>query len=151
MKVRNILIGIACVMALLALVIFLLPIGIGSHPSGPRVQTMATVRAWKHALDAYSSDCGAYPTDSQGLNALLINPGVSNWHGPYYDAESIGGDKKDGWGTEIRYTWGTTGSSVVSAGPDKVFGTADDISASNQASHATSEPAPGAASSAREG
>jgi general secretion pathway protein G len=35
------------------------------------------------ALDAFRLDVGRYPTTSEGLNALVTNPGVEGWSGPY--------------------------------------------------------------------
>lgn len=34
-------------------------------------------------LDAFRLDVGRYPTTSEGLNALVTNPGVEGWSGPY--------------------------------------------------------------------
>jgi general secretion pathway protein G len=35
------------------------------------------------ALDQLKLDTGRYPTTQEGLNALMINPGMDNWEGPY--------------------------------------------------------------------
>ena len=35
------------------------------------------------ALDAFRLDVGRYPTTSEGLNALVTNPGVEGWNGSY--------------------------------------------------------------------
>lgn len=35
------------------------------------------------ALDSYRLDVGTYPSASDGLEALIKNPGVDNWNGPY--------------------------------------------------------------------
>lgn len=35
------------------------------------------------ALDAFRLDVGRYPTTSEGLSALVTNPGVDGWNGPY--------------------------------------------------------------------
>lgn len=35
------------------------------------------------SLDAYRLDVGSYPSQQEGLNALVNNPGVDNWTGPY--------------------------------------------------------------------
>jgi len=35
------------------------------------------------ALDAFRLDVGRYPSTSEGLNALVANPGVEGWNGPY--------------------------------------------------------------------
>jgi general secretion pathway protein G len=35
------------------------------------------------ALDAYRLDIGKYPSQTEGLDALLSNPGDDDWAGPY--------------------------------------------------------------------
>ena len=35
------------------------------------------------ALDLFKLDTGKYPTTAEGLNALMVNPGIPNWDGPY--------------------------------------------------------------------
>ena len=35
------------------------------------------------ALDAFRLDVGRYPSTTEGLNALVTNPGVEGWNGPY--------------------------------------------------------------------
>jgi len=35
------------------------------------------------ALDLFKLDTGRYPTTAEGLNALMANPGIPNWDGPY--------------------------------------------------------------------
>jgi len=35
------------------------------------------------ALDAYRLDVGSYPSQQEGLEALISNPGVDDWAGPY--------------------------------------------------------------------
>jgi len=35
------------------------------------------------ALDAYRLDIGSYPSQQEGLAALINNPGVEGWAGPY--------------------------------------------------------------------
>jgi general secretion pathway protein G len=35
------------------------------------------------ALDAYRLDVGSYPSQQDGLNSLINNPGTQEWAGPY--------------------------------------------------------------------
>lgn len=35
------------------------------------------------ALDQFRLDTGRYPTTSEGLNALVADPGIPGWDGPY--------------------------------------------------------------------
>jgi general secretion pathway protein G len=50
-------------------------------------------------LDGYRLDIGSYPTTSQGLVALQVNPGVTNWNGPYLKRDV----PKDPWGYPYKY------------------------------------------------
>jgi general secretion pathway protein G len=54
-------------------------------------------------LDLYRIDVGRYPTNEEGLKALIERPsGVEEgkWKGPYPTRKVI---PKDGWGRELRY------------------------------------------------
>jgi general secretion pathway protein G len=55
------------------------------------------------SLQAYYLDCGAYPTEAQGLIALWEKPVLSPvpplWNGPYLDRQL----PKDPWGYEYHY------------------------------------------------
>jgi len=52
-------------------------------------------------LDLYRLELGRYPTESEGLNALVQNPGnVSGWNGPYLKKGEV---PKDPWGFEFQY------------------------------------------------
>jgi general secretion pathway protein G len=37
----------------------------------------------EQALDQFRLDVGRYPTTQEGLNALVTNPGIDLWDGPY--------------------------------------------------------------------
>ncbi|MBI4844590.1 MAG: type II secretion system major pseudopilin GspG [Nitrospirae bacterium] len=53
------------------------------------------------ALDAFYLDAGRYPTTSEGLSALITQPGgVSEWNGPYLKKKEI---PLDPWKKEYRY------------------------------------------------
>jgi general secretion pathway protein G len=43
----------------------------------------AQIELLGQALDQFRLDTGRYPTTAEGLNALMVNPGVDNWDGPY--------------------------------------------------------------------
>jgi len=50
----------------------------------------AQIAAFDSALDNYQIDTGAYPSGTNGLEALLkAPPGATNWHGPYLSADAI--------------------------------------------------------------
>ncbi len=50
-------------------------------------------------LDQYRLDVGSYPTTAQGLDALMRNPSVANWNGPYLKKAV----PKDPWGQPYKY------------------------------------------------
>lgn len=50
---------------------------------GEMMQKSATL-----ALEGFKQDIGRYPTESEGLRALVVNPGIIGWHGPYLDRDS---------------------------------------------------------------
>jgi len=51
------------------------------------------------ALDLFRLDTGRYPTTQEGLNALVVNPGLDNWDGPYPKK----GIPNDPWGKPYHY------------------------------------------------
>ncbi len=66
---------------------------------GRQVAAAAQIKLFEQALDQYRLDVGNYPTTEQGLNALLVNPGVNNWDGPYLKK----GLPDDSWGRPYLY------------------------------------------------
>ena len=50
------------------------------------------------ALEAYRKDCGGYPNLRVGLKALVANPGVNGWDGPYTKLPL-----RDPWGRPYLY------------------------------------------------
>jgi len=77
---------------------------------------------------------GAYPSTSEGLQALITVPAgnADRWRGPYI---MVKGDQNkillDPWGNPYQYRYpgihNTTGYDLWSKGPDGRDGTADDI------------------------
>src|SRR5512147_973808 len=51
------------------------------------------------ALDSYRLDIGKYPSTSEGLNALVTNPGAQGWDGPYLKKAL----PNDPWGKPYQY------------------------------------------------
>jgi general secretion pathway protein G len=82
------------------------------------------------ALALFEQDIGRYPGVDEGLEALIQNPQVNNWRGPYLQSATV---PSDPWGNPYRYSYPSelTNSEhlydIVSAGPDGSFGTQDDI------------------------
>ena len=60
----------------------------------------AQIELLSAGLDQFRLDVGAYPTTAQGLEALLRNPGVSHWNGPYLKKPVI---PRDPWGNPYYY------------------------------------------------
>ena len=53
------------------------------------------------ALDQYQLDVGHYPSEQEGLDALVTTPaGATNWNGPYLKRPSA---LTDPWGTKYLY------------------------------------------------
>ncbi|MBI5675939.1 MAG: type II secretion system major pseudopilin GspG [Nitrospirae bacterium] len=53
------------------------------HVKANQMAAYAQIELLSEALDKYKKDVGHYPSTVEGLNALLINPGVIGWNGPY--------------------------------------------------------------------
>ncbi|RJX31091.1 MAG: type II secretion system protein GspG [Desulfurivibrio sp.] len=51
------------------------------------------------ALDAYRLDIGHYPSQQEGLESLVVNPGEDKWDGPYLKK----GVPLDPWDSEYYY------------------------------------------------
>ncbi len=55
------------------------------------------------ALDVYKLDVGQYPTEEQGLKALVEKPrGVGHWNGPYLEEDEV---PQDPWGHPYHYEY----------------------------------------------
>ena len=82
------------------------------------------------AMDLFEQDTGRYPRSDEGLRALVNNPQITNWRGPYLKSNTV---PLDPWGNEYKYSFPSELTSseflydIVSAGPDAVFGNNDDI------------------------
>lgn len=69
-------------------------------------------------LDMYRLETGRYPTNEEGLDALVKRPGdAANWNGPYIKKGQI---PKDPWGFEYQYRFPGEqgGADVWSLGAD---------------------------------
>ncbi len=71
------------------------------------------------ALDAFEIDVGRYPTNEEGLRALVQAPGsIRNWRGPYIKR----GVPNDPWGNPYVYRYpgrrNTDSYDLYSLGPD---------------------------------
>jgi general secretion pathway protein G len=78
------------------------------------------------ALDAFEVDNGRFPTNDEGLRALVEMPSnATSWKGPYIKR----GVPNDPWGNTYIYRWpgqhNTTSYDLYSFGPDGREGTDD--------------------------
>ena len=82
------------------------------------------------ALDLFEQDTGRYPRDDEGLRALVENPQITNWRGPYLKSASV---PPDPWGNEYKYSYPSELTSsefmydIISSGSDGVLSNNDDI------------------------
>lgn len=83
--------------------------------------TRATIGGVATALDAFEVDNGTYPNS---LNELVSDTGNATWRGPYLRAGRL---PADAWGGGLNYSKSDSGYKIVSAGPDKQFGSGDDL------------------------
>lgn len=66
---------------------------------GKQAAAKAQIELLGQALDQYRLDVGAYPNTQEGLKALMTNPGVEKWEGPYLKKNL----PLDPWGKEYLY------------------------------------------------
>lgn len=78
--------------------------------------------ALRTGLEWFRAHCKRYPTDEEGLRALVRNPGVPGWRGYYVDQLP-----PDPWGHPYRYCCTNDSVRLWGSGPDGLDGSADDI------------------------
>jgi len=66
---------------------------------GKQSAAKAQIELLGQALDQYRLDVGSYPSTQEGLQALMTNPGVENWDGPYLKKNL----PLDSWGKPYLY------------------------------------------------
>lgn len=66
---------------------------------GKQAAAKAQIELLGQTLDHFRLDVGRYPTTQEGLGALVTNPGVQNWEGPYL-RKGLPGDP---WGKPYHY------------------------------------------------
>ena len=121
--------------SLIELIVVLVILGLLATVVGPRVMdrlgrgkseiAKLQIDQLEGALGLLRFDVGRYPTTSEGLPALIDNPGIENWAGPYLDKRTL---PKDPWGREYQYRApGQYGDfDLYSLGADGVEGGEDD-------------------------
>jgi general secretion pathway protein G len=118
--------------SLIELIIVLVILGLLAAVVAPRVLDRLSkgkeqiariqIKELDGALQLFSFDMGRYPNSSEGLEALIRNPGnLEAWRGPYLDKAQL---PKDPWGKPYVYrSPGLHGDyDLLSYGPDGVEG-----------------------------
>lgn len=90
------------VMAIIALLVALIAPRLFGQVSSSQIKaTKAQIELLSRALDSFRLDTGRYPSQSEGLRALIEKPqGVSVWGGPYLSKRQV---PKDPWGADYIY------------------------------------------------
>jgi len=115
---------------LIEIMVVVIIIGLLSAVIAPQVinrqkQAFATkaksdISSFNSALELYQLDNFEYPTTSEGLQALVSNPGKSNWVGYIKKLH------KDPWGNDYQYAYPGTknpnGYDIWSFGADRAAG-----------------------------
>jgi general secretion pathway protein G len=123
--------------SLIELIVVLVILGLLAAVVGPRVYDKLAkgkdqiakiqIKELEGALQLFSFDVGRFPTTSEGLDALLRNPGnLESWKSSYLTKAEL---PKDPWGKPFIYRCpGQYGDfDLFSYGPDGVEGGEDDV------------------------
>lgn len=96
--------------SLIELIVVLVILGLLAGVVGPRIWdrlgeskskvARLQVEQFKAALGMFRFEVGRYPTSAEGLQALVENPGLENWNGPYLEKRTL---PKDPWGRDYQY------------------------------------------------
>jgi general secretion pathway protein G len=132
------------VIAIIALIAAVLTPQLLGQLSRARAKTgQLQVETVASAVELFRSDVGRYPTASEGLNALIADPGAEGWTGPYLkDPKAV----FDPWNHALLYQPTSDGEhfAVVSLGADgKEGGTSADRDIRAPASATTTTAATG--------
>lgn len=122
------LIELIVVLVILGLLAAVVVPNITKHMSQSKVQiAKIQLKELEGALQMFAFDVGRYPTNTEGLEALVSNPGnVEAWKGPYV-SKAI---PMDPWGKAYVYRFpGTHGTEfdLLSLGPAGVEGQGEEI------------------------
>jgi general secretion pathway protein G len=66
---------------------------------GKQSAAKAQIELLGQALDHFRLDVGRLPTTQEGLNILMVNPGIEKWDGPYLKKDM----PVDPWGKPYQY------------------------------------------------
>lgn len=88
----------------------------------PRVVAEGELEALRMGLELFRRDGARYPETGEGLKALVLDPGIDEWGGPYVTRIKV-----DPWRRPYRYARTNGTVRLLSRGPDGVEDTADDV------------------------
>lgn len=78
----------------------------------------------EQALELYKLDVGKFPSNEQGLNALVRQPsGATGWNGPYLKKGEL---PDDPWGNPYEYRYAGGMLEIISYGADGRSGGSDE-------------------------
>jgi general secretion pathway protein G len=110
---------ILVVMAIIGLLVAVLTPGLIGQLGRARAKTaQMQVDSIAASVEMFRSDVGRYPTQGEGLQSLLTEPGgASGWTGPYLKNPKV---LADPWGRPVEYAVGPDGQTftVTSLGRD---------------------------------
>jgi type II secretion system protein G len=85
-------------------------------------RTAQNLRVLRTALEMFHADCKRYPTTAETMSALVRNPGIRGWKGPYIRALYL-----DPWLHPYQYAYTNDTLQLWSLGADGRTGTDDDV------------------------
>ena len=117
------LIEMLVVIAIIALLAGLVGPAVMDRLGGAKSKTAAIqIADLDKAMELFKLDVGRYPTNAEGLQALVSRPGSANgWNGPYLKGGSLPADP---WGNAYRYAnpGPAGGIQILSLGADNAPG-----------------------------
>ena len=112
------LIELLVVLAILGLLIGLVGPRFLGQLGGAKSKTAAIqVHDLEKGLELFKLDVGRFPSNEEGLDALVRQPAnARGWNGPYLKGSSV---PEDPWGRQYKYAFGGSGEpEIVSLGAD---------------------------------
>ncbi len=114
------LIEMLVVLTIISLIIGLVGPRVLGYLADSRIKTAKLqIESFSSALDLFDMDVGRYPTESEGLGALVARPDDAEiWNGPYLKGGQVPADP---WGHPYQYhtlSEHTPPYQIISLGPD---------------------------------